>query len=73
MRFTVISYSIVGVCKTDFEGWPGLRNFVVPEVNGVRRCDNKKQETKTIIITNMNGIIRILIVALAMAGLGANC
>ena len=46
MRFTVISYSIVGVCKTDFEGWPGLRNFVVPEVNGVRRCDNKKQETR---------------------------
>ena len=46
MRFAVVSYSIVGVCKTDFEGWPGLRNFVVPEVNGVRRCDNKKQETR---------------------------
>ena len=46
MRFAVVSYSIVGVCKTDFEGWPGLRNFVVPEVNWVRRCDNKKQKTK---------------------------
>lgn len=34
MRFAVVSYSIVGVCKTDFEGWPGLRNFVVPEVKG---------------------------------------
>ncbi len=42
MRFTVISYSIVGVCKTDFEGWPGLRNFVVPEVNGVRKCGVRK-------------------------------
>ena len=35
MRFAVVSYSIVGVCKTDFEGWPGLRNFVVPEVERV--------------------------------------
>lgn len=34
MRFAVISYSIAGVCKTDFEGWPGLRNFVVSEVKG---------------------------------------
>ena len=29
MRFTVISYSIVGVCKTDFEGWPGLRGMII--------------------------------------------
>lgn len=42
MRFAVVSYSIVGVCKTDFEGWPGLRNFVVPEVKGGGgECDNK--------------------------------
>lgn len=42
MRFTVISYSIVGVCKTDFEGYSELRNFVVPEVNGVRKCGVRK-------------------------------
>lgn len=41
MVFTVVSYSIVGVCKTDFEGYSELRNFVVPEVERVRKCDNK--------------------------------
>ena len=41
MRFTVISYSSVGVCKTDFEGYSELRNFVVSEVERVRKCDNK--------------------------------
>ena len=35
MRFTVISYSIVGVCKTDFEGWPGLRNFALSGLRGM--------------------------------------
>jgi len=34
MRFTVISYSIVGVCKTDFEGYPELRNFAQPGLKG---------------------------------------
>ena len=72
MVFTVVSYSIVGVCKTDFEGWPGLRNFVVSEVKGVRECDNKKQVTKTIITTSMKRIIGILIVALAVAGADVN-
>ena len=35
MRFAVISYSIVGVCKTDFEGWPGLRNFALSGLRGM--------------------------------------
>lgn len=35
MRFTVISYSIVGVCKTDFEGWPELRNFALSGLRGM--------------------------------------
>ena len=35
MRFTVISYSIVGVCKTDFEGWPGLRDFALSGLRGM--------------------------------------
>lgn len=34
MRFAVISYSIVGVCKTDFEGYPELRNFAQPGLKG---------------------------------------
>ena len=35
MKLTVISYSIVGVCKTDFEGWPGLRNFALSGLRGM--------------------------------------
>ncbi len=34
MRFAVISYSIVGVCKTDFEGYPELRIFALMGFNG---------------------------------------
>lgn len=35
MRFTVISYSIVRVCKTDFEGYPELRNFALSGLRGM--------------------------------------
>ena len=35
MRFTVISYSIVRVCKTDFEGSPELRNFALSGLRGM--------------------------------------
>lgn len=38
MRFAVISYSIVGVCKTDFEGYPEMRNFALA---GFKRDDNQ--------------------------------
>lgn len=34
MRFAVISYSIVEVCKSDFEGYPELRNFAVSGISG---------------------------------------
>ena len=41
MRFAVISYSIVEVCKTDFEGYPELRNFALMgfKVNDNQNCN----------------------------------
>lgn len=34
MRFAVISYSIVGVCKTDFEGVSGIEELCATGIEG---------------------------------------